>query len=128
MERGELRHGAKRGVFFDFDSTMTTPIKLPRFHRHAIADSPEIFASMTPQEILANFGGRPRLQRMGKLLQALTEAGCELLLDADCAVHVISADDPVSPRETLFLRRLGTGLETVWMWRMARCVRARNGL
>eukprot|EP00913_Durusdinium_trenchii_P027829 g26094.t1 len=80
MERGELRHGAKRGVFFDFDSTMTTPIKLPRFHRHAIADSPEIFASMTPQEILANFGGRPRLQRMGKLLQALTEAGCELFI------------------------------------------------
>ncbi|OLQ07169.1 hypothetical protein AK812_SmicGene9514 [Symbiodinium microadriaticum] len=39
----------KRGVFFDFDSTMTTPIKLPRFHRHAVADSPEIFASMTPQ-------------------------------------------------------------------------------
>ena len=48
----------------------TTPIKLPRFHRHAIADSPEIFTSMTPQEILANFGGRQRLQRLGKLLQA----------------------------------------------------------
>jgi len=71
---------AKRGVFFDFDSTMTTPIKLPRFHRHAIADSPEIFSAMTPQEILANFGGRQRLQRLGRLLQALTEAGCELFI------------------------------------------------
>ena len=56
----------------------TTPIHRPLLlvldvdARHAIADSPEIFASMTPQEILANFGGRQRLQRLGRLLQAQT--------------------------------------------------------
>mmetsp|Transcript_58888 Transcript_58888/g.121682 ORF Transcript_58888/g.121682 Transcript_58888/m.121682 type:complete len:218 (+) Transcript_58888:39-692(+) len=70
----------KRGVFFDFDSTMTTPIKLPRFHRHAVADSPEIFASMTPQEILANFGGRQRLARLGQVFEELTKMGCELFI------------------------------------------------
>eukprot|EP00437_Effrenium_voratum_P037748 CAMPEP_0181472380 /NCGR_PEP_ID=MMETSP1110-20121109/39572_1 /TAXON_ID=174948 /ORGANISM="Symbiodinium sp., Strain CCMP421" /LENGTH=214 /DNA_ID=CAMNT_0023597451 /DNA_START=45 /DNA_END=689 /DNA_ORIENTATION=- len=59
---------------------MTTPIKIPRFHRHAVADTPAIFGAMTPQEILANFGGRQRLQRMGEVLKALADAGCELFI------------------------------------------------
>ncbi|CAE7527289.1 unnamed protein product [Symbiodinium natans] len=35
---------------------------------------------MTPQEILANFGGRPRLARMRQLFEELTKMGCELFI------------------------------------------------
>lgn len=70
----------KRGVFFDFDSTITTPIKIQRFHRHAIADRVDIFSAMTGEEIVANFGGRQRLQRLVELFGVLREAGCELFI------------------------------------------------
>mmetsp|Transcript_118592 Transcript_118592/g.382888 ORF Transcript_118592/g.382888 Transcript_118592/m.382888 type:complete len:447 (+) Transcript_118592:73-1413(+) len=72
--------GMKRGVFFDFDSTLTTPIKLPRFHRHAVADRPDIFASMTSEEIIANFGGRQRIARLATLFRSLAETGTELFI------------------------------------------------
>lgn len=42
--------------------------------------SPADLADSGLKEILANFGGRQRLQRLGRLLQALTEAGCELFI------------------------------------------------
>eukprot|EP00408_Alexandrium_pacificum_P066763 CAMPEP_0171162444 /NCGR_PEP_ID=MMETSP0790-20130122/4594_1 /TAXON_ID=2925 /ORGANISM="Alexandrium catenella, Strain OF101" /LENGTH=203 /DNA_ID=CAMNT_0011627045 /DNA_START=140 /DNA_END=748 /DNA_ORIENTATION=- len=70
----------KRGVFFDFDSTITTPIKIQRFHRHAVADRPEIFADMTSEEIESNFGGRPRIGRLAELFGSLVDAGAELFI------------------------------------------------
>lgn len=72
--------GMKRGIFFDFDSTITTPIKVVRFQRHAVADRPEIFASMTAEEIEANFGGRPRIVRLAELFGSLVDAGAELFI------------------------------------------------
>ncbi|CAE8697135.1 unnamed protein product, partial [Polarella glacialis] len=47
---------------------------------HAVADRPEIFADMTPEEILANFGGRKRLARLSQLFQDLAAGGCELFI------------------------------------------------
>jgi len=70
----------KRGIFFDFDSTITTPIKVPRFHRHAVADRPDIFSNMTGEEIVANFGGRQRIARLAGLFRSLSDAGAELFI------------------------------------------------
>merc|ERR1719215_1549801 len=70
----------KRGIFFDFDSTLTTPIKLSRFQRVAIADRPEIFSPMTSEGLISNFGGRSRLQQLSDLFQSLQEVGCELYI------------------------------------------------
>jgi len=70
----------KRGVFFDFDSTITTPIKLHRFKRHAIADQPQIFASMSAEEIVSNFGGRLRVPRLSALFKGLADGGTDLYI------------------------------------------------
>lgn len=71
---------SKRGVFFDFDSTITTPIRLPRFPKSAVADRPDIFQNMTSDEIVSNFGGPRRLDRLASLFRALREEGCELFI------------------------------------------------
>jgi len=74
-------HGAtKKGVFFDFDQTLTTAIKLPRFQRHAVADRPDIFANMTAEEVVSNFGGRQRIARLASLFSTLEDAGAELFI------------------------------------------------
>jgi len=74
-------HGAtKKGVFFDFDQTITTAIKLPRFQRHAVADRPDIFSNMTAEEVVSNFGGRQRIARLASLFQTLEDAGAELFI------------------------------------------------
>lgn len=74
-------HGAtKKGVFFDFDQTITTAVKLPRFQRHAVADRPDIFASMTAEEVVSNFGGRQRIARLASLFGTLVDAGAELFI------------------------------------------------
>jgi len=74
-------HGAtKKGVFFDFDQTITTACKLPRFQRHAVADRPDIFANMTTEEVVSNFGGHQRIARLASLFSTLEDAGAELFI------------------------------------------------
>lgn len=70
----------KRGLFLDFDSTITTPIKIDRFRRHAVADRPEIFKAMLPEEIVANFGGQHRIACLAKSLKLLRDTGVELFI------------------------------------------------
>lgn len=70
----------KQAVFFDFDSTITTPIKLERFRRHAVADQPVVFARMSSEEIVSNFGGKVRIERLATLFKRLVESGVELFI------------------------------------------------
>jgi len=70
----------KRGVFFDFDSTITAPVRLSRFPKLPLADRPEIFGAMTNEEIVTNFGGRRRLERLAAMFSFFRESGCELFI------------------------------------------------
>mmetsp|Transcript_7762 Transcript_7762/g.32117 ORF Transcript_7762/g.32117 Transcript_7762/m.32117 type:complete len:166 (-) Transcript_7762:275-772(-) len=62
-----------RVVVLDFDSTLTAPIFLERARAWAIADKPELLATMGPEELVANFGGAARIAALDALLGALRE-------------------------------------------------------
>eukprot|EP00927_Polykrikos_kofoidii_P012858 TRINITY_DN15580_c0_g1_i1.p1 TRINITY_DN15580_c0_g1~~TRINITY_DN15580_c0_g1_i1.p1 ORF type:complete len:433 (-),score=72.78 TRINITY_DN15580_c0_g1_i1:161-1435(-) len=72
-----LAHAA---VFFDFDSTLSTPKYVDRAKDYALADRPGLCASMSRQEILANFGGPGRVARLHALLQRLGARGVALFI------------------------------------------------
>ena len=60
-----------RAVFFDFDSTLTSPVRIERTGRWAVSDDVALFASMSTAEVLSNFGGAERLEKLSSLLRAL---------------------------------------------------------
>eukprot|EP00927_Polykrikos_kofoidii_P068064 TRINITY_DN63459_c0_g1_i1.p1 TRINITY_DN63459_c0_g1~~TRINITY_DN63459_c0_g1_i1.p1 ORF type:complete len:210 (+),score=37.75 TRINITY_DN63459_c0_g1_i1:68-631(+) len=67
-------------VFFDFDSTLSSPQFLPWANDYAVADRSEIFEKMTDDEIFANFGGRERVNRLAQMLERLTDKGVTLFI------------------------------------------------
>mmetsp|Transcript_131665 Transcript_131665/g.409253 ORF Transcript_131665/g.409253 Transcript_131665/m.409253 type:complete len:216 (+) Transcript_131665:91-738(+) len=67
-------------VFFDFDSTLTVPQYIPRARQYALADNPRLFASMSEDEIFANFGGRDRVKRLAEMLQHLQRRRAQLFI------------------------------------------------
>lgn len=67
-------------VFFDFDSTLSTPQYLERAKDYALADRPKLCSSMTAAEILANFGGRGRVARVAAMLRHLESRGLALFV------------------------------------------------
>eukprot|EP00929_Paragymnodinium_shiwhaense_P119077 TRINITY_DN90962_c0_g1_i1.p1 TRINITY_DN90962_c0_g1~~TRINITY_DN90962_c0_g1_i1.p1 ORF type:complete len:471 (-),score=72.53 TRINITY_DN90962_c0_g1_i1:97-1509(-) len=74
-----LAHAA---VFFDFDSTLSTPRYLERAKDYALADRPQLCASLTRPEVLSNFGGSGRVARLHALLQRLSARGVALFVVA----------------------------------------------
>lgn len=76
-QQGVMAHAA---VFFDFDSTLSTPRYLDRAKDYALADRPALCASMSRPEILANFGGPGRVARLHALLQRLSAKGVALFI------------------------------------------------
>ena len=46
-----------RCLVLDFDSTISTPTFLERLNKWAVADKPDVFSSMTEEEVVLNFGG-----------------------------------------------------------------------
>lgn len=46
----------------------------------AVADNVSLFASMTPEEIVANLGGADRVAALTKLLEGLSVAGVQLFI------------------------------------------------
>jgi len=60
-------------VFFDFDSTLSTPQFLHRAQDIAVSDRPKLCCSMTRQEILLNFGGHQRLNDLAAMLRKLSQ-------------------------------------------------------
>lgn len=71
-----------KALVLDFDSTISTPTFLTRVDSWAVADNQPLFASMSNEEILANFGGPRRIAKLAALLEALQAAGVRL--------HIIS--------------------------------------
>mmetsp|Transcript_47386 Transcript_47386/g.95653 ORF Transcript_47386/g.95653 Transcript_47386/m.95653 type:complete len:217 (-) Transcript_47386:140-790(-) len=78
-------------VFFDFDSTLTIPQYIQRAQRHALADNPRLFLSMSEDEIFANFGGRERVERLAAMLRCLQQRGVELFIISLGFVEAIQA-------------------------------------
>mmetsp|Transcript_22518 Transcript_22518/g.70654 ORF Transcript_22518/g.70654 Transcript_22518/m.70654 type:complete len:212 (-) Transcript_22518:36-671(-) len=67
-------------IFFDFDSTLTVPQHDARERKHALADNPELFSSMSEEEVFASFGGRERVQRLAAMLKLLEGQGVVLFI------------------------------------------------
>eukprot|EP01065_Artemidia_motanka_P045794 TRINITY_DN6800_c0_g1_i1.p1 TRINITY_DN6800_c0_g1~~TRINITY_DN6800_c0_g1_i1.p1 ORF type:complete len:239 (+),score=58.67 TRINITY_DN6800_c0_g1_i1:47-718(+) len=74
-EQGPPQGTAVKAVFIDFDSTISVAAKVDGGRRHAVADNREVFARMTQEEIVANFGGEQRLQLLRQWLSDLRDAG-----------------------------------------------------
>eukprot|EP01062_Namystynia_karyoxenos_P063524 TRINITY_DN56324_c0_g1_i1.p1 TRINITY_DN56324_c0_g1~~TRINITY_DN56324_c0_g1_i1.p1 ORF type:complete len:226 (+),score=77.41 TRINITY_DN56324_c0_g1_i1:77-679(+) len=69
---------AVRGIFFDFDSTISCAIRVGR--EWAVADKKEVFRSMTPEQIVANFGGSDRIAKLDALFGGLRQGGVEIFI------------------------------------------------
>eukprot|EP00658_Telonema_sp_P-2_P069103 TRINITY_DN58190_c0_g1_i1.p3 TRINITY_DN58190_c0_g1~~TRINITY_DN58190_c0_g1_i1.p3 ORF type:complete len:130 (+),score=32.15 TRINITY_DN58190_c0_g1_i1:156-545(+) len=72
--------GQVRGLVLDFDSTISCPTFLDRLGKWAIADNLAVFAAMTLDEIVANFGGRQRVEALARFLEGICAAGVELFI------------------------------------------------
>ena len=69
-----------KALFLDFDSTISTPIFLQRANMWCVADNVELFRSMSPEEIVANFGGSERIEVIKALLTDLSARGVVLYI------------------------------------------------
>jgi len=67
-------------VVFDFDSTLSSPIYVASRRVWAIADKPEVLASLSAAEKIENFGGAERLASLDALLQTLRDRGVDLFI------------------------------------------------
>ena len=67
-------------VFFDFDSTLSQPEYIQRFADWAIGDRMHVMNGMTEEEIVQNFGGMRRVQRIRDVLQSLHHRGTILFI------------------------------------------------
>ena len=67
-------------VVFDFDSTLTCPLYLADKKVWAIADKPEVLASLTAEQRFENFGGRDRIAMLQELLSTLHARNVELFI------------------------------------------------
>eukprot|EP00927_Polykrikos_kofoidii_P051901 TRINITY_DN45679_c0_g1_i1.p1 TRINITY_DN45679_c0_g1~~TRINITY_DN45679_c0_g1_i1.p1 ORF type:complete len:324 (-),score=45.77 TRINITY_DN45679_c0_g1_i1:397-1284(-) len=71
----------KACVVFDFDSTLTSPVPMPRLGgSYVIADRPELMSALTDEEVFVNFGGAQRVARLKSLLEAMTNAGVAIFI------------------------------------------------
>lgn len=86
MEDAEQEAGAPsasgastiKALILDFDSTISSPTYLARANAWAVADNRALFASMSNEEICANFGGAHRIAALKALLGELKAAGVHL--------------------------------------------------
>ena len=69
-----------RAVFFDFDSTISTPTYLERVQQWAVADKLDLFTSMTSAQRIANFGGAERIRQLDSLFGELKGASISLFI------------------------------------------------
>ena len=69
-----------KALILDFDSTISTPTFLKRVNTWCVADNVQLFASMTPEEIVLNFGGPDRIATIKALLTELMAAKVELYI------------------------------------------------
>jgi len=67
-------------VFFDFDSTLSTPQYVARARDYAVSDRLELCMSLKREEVVANFSGEERIRRLDVLLRGLLQAGVELII------------------------------------------------
>ena len=59
---------AIKALVLDFDSTISTPTFLERANQWAVADNVPLFASMSTEERVANFGGTARIEQLASCL------------------------------------------------------------
>ena len=79
-DQSNRRGCALRAVFFDFDSTLSTPIFIARARRWAVADDVSLFTQMSNEERLANLGGPARVAQLAALFTALAAGGVRLYI------------------------------------------------
>jgi len=80
---GATASGSSRlhtAVFFDFDSTLSIPQFLERAQDYALADRRGLCSSMTPSEVIANFGGHARITRLMAMLRRLCRRGVAIYI------------------------------------------------
>lgn len=80
---GSTASGSSRlhtAVFFDFDSTLSIPQFLERAQDYALADRRGLCSSMTPSEVIANFGGHARITRLMAMLRRLCRRGVAIYI------------------------------------------------
>jgi phosphoserine phosphatase len=74
-----------KAVFFDFDSTISSPHRIDRLGGDwAVADRLHIFEQMTPNEIVQNFGGSQRLDVLRRLFADLVRFGVKIFVVSMC--------------------------------------------
>lgn len=69
-----------KALVLDFDSTISTPTWIARLNEWAVADKVHIFQQLSPEEHIANLGGRERIETLKALLIELSEAGITLFI------------------------------------------------
>ena len=69
-----------KGLILDFDSTLSAPIWIERLQKWAVADNKQVFASMSADEVVANFGGQERVGELDSLLRDAKAASVELFI------------------------------------------------
>jgi tetratricopeptide (TPR) repeat protein len=67
-------------VFFDFDSTLSSPQYVHRANDYAVCDRIELCCSLTEDEVIANFGGPERLANLLDMLEYLEQGGVNLFI------------------------------------------------
>uniref|UniRef100_A0A7S0L8M7 Phosphoserine phosphatase n=1 Tax=Coccolithus braarudii TaxID=221442 RepID=A0A7S0L8M7_9EUKA len=69
-----------KAVFFDFDSTISTPIFIERAQKWAVADNVALFQQMDSTERVANLGGAERIAKLRTLFDALYNSDVALFI------------------------------------------------
>mmetsp|Transcript_24792 Transcript_24792/g.45471 ORF Transcript_24792/g.45471 Transcript_24792/m.45471 type:complete len:220 (-) Transcript_24792:110-769(-) len=70
----------RKAYFFDFDSTLSVCTFLQARGCYAVADKTELFAKMSKDEIIQNFGGQERIRLLDELLTYLGSRGISLFV------------------------------------------------
>lgn len=74
--------GRVSAVFFDFDGTLSTCLFVPRLQDFVVSDwrHRHVLSTLTPSEMLDNFGGPSRLACLRSFLTALREKGVTMMV------------------------------------------------
>jgi len=82
----------KPAVFFDFDGTLTVTLYIERFDNYASCDHDrsQIIFSLSPEELIGNFGGVAQLTNLNSFLTLLKRNGVSMFIVSHGLTNTIS--------------------------------------
>jgi len=74
-QRSLLAAHAVKEIFFDYDSTVTRPVFVEALGKWAISDKPEVCLSLSPEQLVQQFGGEARIKILHSFFKRLQHLG-----------------------------------------------------